>query len=227
MTTADAAGGRYTRVAVALHWTIAAAILFNLAFGFFMEGLPMPWRAVTIFLHVSAGMTVLALTVARVAWRATHRPPAFLPGMRAWERLAAHGVHAALYVAMLAMPVLGWAIVSANPPADATWPARPPRPPMKIWGVIPMPRIAPLVEIGRTAAGGARQKALHDAFARWHGAGGWIMVALLLLHVGGALKHQLVDRQPELARIGRGRRRTRRGGDGADPWHDPENGRMG
>lgn len=186
---------RYTRVAILLHWIIATLILFNLALGFFMEELPLPYKFIVIFLHISAGMTVLALTGVRMVWRLTHRPPAFPLGMAIWERVAAHGVHAALYVAMVAMPVLGWSIISANPPADAAWLTEPARPPMKIWGTIPLPRIAPLVEIGRTREGGRRQTKLHDEIVDWHATGGYIMIALLLLHVGGAMKHRFVDRQ--------------------------------
>lgn len=76
--------------------------------------------------------------------------------------------------------------------------------------MIPMPRITPLVEIGRTEAGGARQKILHDRFVGWHAIGGYLMIALLLLHVGGALKHELIDRHAELARMGLTRRRRER-----------------
>lgn len=200
---------RYTRVAIALHWTMAALILFNLGLGFFMEGLPPPYRFIVIFLHISAGMTLLVLTVVRVAWRLGHRPPPFPAGLATWERGAAHLVHAGLYVAMIAMPVIGWSIISANPPADAAWLKTPARPAMKLWGVIPTPRITPLVEMGRTESGAAQQKILHDRFVGWHAIGGYLMIALLLLHVAGALKHEFVDRHAELARMGVSRRRRR------------------
>ncbi len=198
---------RYTRVAIALHWAMAAMILFNLGLGFFMEGLPMPYRFVVIFLHISAGMTLLVLTVVRVAWRLTHRPPPFPAGLAPWERISAHVVHFGLYGAMVAMPLIGWSIISANPPADAAWLKAPARPAMKLWGVIPTPRITPLVELGRTEEGGVRQKILHDRFVGWHAVGGYLMIGLLLLHVGGALKHEFIDRHAELARMGLPRRR--------------------
>ena len=221
-----AARSRYSRVAIVLHWAIAALILYNLASGLLRPVLP---RAFFAF-HVSSGITILALSLVRVGWRLTHRPPPFLPLAR-WEARLAHGVHVALYAAMLLLPLSGWAIVSANPPAGSpgaieaarhqaappagsgTAPAKPgggqehrPRGPAMIWGVVRLPLIGPINDLGRTPAGVPGQRAVHDRVERAHLIGGWIMLALLVLHVAGALKHQIVDGEDELARIGLGRR---------------------
>ena len=67
-----AAGERYTRVAIALHWAIAAMIAYNLASGLLHDVLPHGLFA----LHVSSGITILALSIVRVGWRRTHRPQA-------------------------------------------------------------------------------------------------------------------------------------------------------
>ena len=107
---------RYSRVAIILHWAIAGLIIFNLAIGFVMEGFPPPVRFIAVVLHVSSGMTVLVLTVARLVWWMTHEPPPHLPSLKFWEHRLARAVHVALYVAMVAMPLTGWAIISANPP---------------------------------------------------------------------------------------------------------------
>ena len=74
---------RYTSTAILLHWAIAACILFNLAVGFFMEGLDPDARKVVVGLHISSGMTVLALTAIRIVWRLTHAPPPFVPACSA------------------------------------------------------------------------------------------------------------------------------------------------
>jgi cytochrome b561 len=111
-----AARDRYTRVAIALHWMIAAFIIFNLCTGFFMEGWPLPIRFVALMLHASSGMTVLALTVVRVVWRLINEPPPYPAGMRPWERHTAHFAHFLLYAAMVLMPLTGWAILSAHSP---------------------------------------------------------------------------------------------------------------
>jgi cytochrome b561 len=76
---------RYTTIAVALHWTIAALILANIDIGFCMEVLARPLKDTVVPLHFSIGITVLALTVARLLSRLTHRPPPLPPGMAWWE----------------------------------------------------------------------------------------------------------------------------------------------
>lgn len=228
---------RYTRVAMVLHWLIAALILYNLAIGYFMEGLSQPLRGIIILSHISSGITVLALTVIRVLWRLTHNPPAYPPEMKRWEHNVAHIVHFALYAAMVLMPLTGWALISANPPkgspgaaaAAAAAMSQPlssaakqapaasppgathaPAPPrkvsgLKVWGIIPLPMIAPVAKLGATPGGVEPQKELHDTFVYWHAIGSYLLIVLLILHIAGALKHQILDSQPELARMGVGR----------------------
>ncbi|MBB3911568.1 cytochrome b [Sphingomonas desiccabilis] len=226
---------RYANVAIALHWAIAALILYNLTSGLLRPVLPRGFFA----FHVSSGITILVLTVVLVGWRLTHRPPPFLP-MARWEKRLANAVHLLLYAAMLLMPFSGWAMISANPPADsagAAWaaenpPGPPPAPtlkpdtssrggpagegkgggqpprkrgPTEIWGLFPLPMIGPVQELGRTPEGVPEQRAVHERIETFHAIGAWILLALLLLHVAGALKHQFVDRQRELARMGLGR----------------------
>lgn len=188
---------RYTLVAIALHWAIAVFIIFNLAVGYFMNGMPKPIHYAILPIHVSGGITVLVLSLFRVVWRLTHKPPAFPSTMPSVERMAAHTVHFVLYVLMIAMPLIGWMILSSHPPhqgPDA----------FPIWGVFQLHPIAPLASMALEPGGIARQKAWHTTFVTMHSTGGWIMIALLCLHVGGALKHQFWDRQAELARMGVG-----------------------
>ena len=202
---------RYTNVAIALHWAIAALILYNLSSGLLLAVLPRGFFA----LHISSGITILALTLVRIAWRLTHKPPPLLP-MAEWERRLAHTNHFLLYLAMLLMPFSGWAMVSASPPAGspgaalaAEQRAASGQPPRKgdgplIWGLFTLPAIGPVAEVGRTAEGLPEQRALHERIETFHLLGGWLMLALFLLHVAGALKHQLIDRRRELARMGLG-----------------------
>lgn len=209
----DSAQRRYSTVAIALHWAIALLILYNLTSGLLRPVLPRDF----FVLHVSSGVTILLLSVVRVGWRLTHRPPPLLP-MPGWQSRLAHVVHPLLYAAMLLLPLSGWALVSAKPPEGspgAAWalahpregPLRPgappqrPRPATMVWGVVTLPLLAPITEIGRTADRVPEQRALRDGLETTHLLSAWIMLALLVLHVGGALKHQFIDRQPELARM--------------------------
>jgi cytochrome b561 len=226
---------RYTRVAIVLHWAIAAFIVFNLCTGFFMKDWPRSIRFIVLMLHVSSGLTVLALTVARVIWRLLNDPPPYPAGMKPWERHTAHFAHFLLYAAMVLMPLSGWAMLSAHPPpgsrgaavqfaipraarpgvtpevagppAMSARPPGPPRPPpsLKVWNLVPIPMIAPIEAIGGEPGGVAPQRALEEEFMEWHGVGGFLLLALLILYVAGALKHQFIDRQSEFARMGIGR----------------------
>jgi cytochrome b561 len=233
---------RYTRVAIVLHWAIAAFVIFNLCTGLYMESwlhgrltesTPPQIKWMCLVLHASSGLTVLVLTVARVAWRLLNHPPPYPAGMKPWERHMAHFAHFLLYAAMVLIPLTGWAILSAHPPlgsrgaAAATQLAPPPGlpPGMKpgtapppgasaapravlVWNLLPMPAIAPIEAIGAQPGGVGPQHVLHEKFAQWHGVGGYLLLALLVLHIGGALKHQFIDRQPELARMTFRRRRS-------------------
>ncbi len=184
---------RYTMVAIVLHWMIALLILSNIAIGFVMEGLGPAWKPVALAFHFSSGITVLALTLLRIVWRLTHRPPPFAAGLKGWERSAAHAVHGLLYVLMIVMPVLGWSIISAHPPR--------PQGAATLWGFLRLPSLSPIASLGEPV-----QKAAHGFFVGAHSAGAWVLAGLLLLHVAGAVKHQWIDRHPEFARMGIGRR---------------------
>jgi cytochrome b561 len=183
---------RYTRTAIALHWIIAVLILFNLSLGFFMEGFKPGLRGIIVPLHISSGITVLLLTTMRLGWRLAHPPPPLHTGLAPWERATAHAAHALVYCLMFAMPITGWAIVSAHPPRPGAGPLI-----WNLWHLIPIPPIAHLQA--------PAQKAAHDSFVEIHSIGGWIFVALLALHVAAALKHQFYDRHAQLARMGIGR----------------------
>src|SRR5438067_1362981 len=91
---------RYSKVAIILHWAIAVLILYNLFSGLLHDVLP---KSVFQF-HISSGITILTLTVIRIGWRLTHKPPPFLP-IAKWEKWLAHFVHFLLYCAMLAAPL--------------------------------------------------------------------------------------------------------------------------
>jgi cytochrome b561 len=76
---------------------------------------------------------------------------------------------------------------------------------MRVWNLIPMPAITPIETIGKEPGGVAAQHVLHETFAHWHGAGGYLLLGVLLLHLLGALKHQFIDKESEFARMGIGR----------------------
>jgi cytochrome b561 len=210
-------GNRYTTVAIVLHWSIAAMILYNLVSGLLRQSLPNALFA----LHETSGISILLLSAVRVVWRLTHRPP---PShhMKAWQRTFASAVHAMLYLAMLVLPLSGWALVSATPPLGspgAIWyMAHLPSPPLGggtvprphviiVFGRLQLPGIGFIRDMGRAPAGVGSQRVLHEAIKHSHLIGGWVMVALIFLHLVGALKQQMVDGNSVLTRMGIGNTR--------------------
>lgn len=93
-TAARGAPPRYNRVAIALHWLLAALIIAMLALGWYMGGLPKgPERAGLFNLHKSVGTVVLLLVAFRLLWRAGHRPPGWNTGVSALRHRFAAGGH--------------------------------------------------------------------------------------------------------------------------------------
>ncbi len=174
---------RYTRVAMWLHWAIALVIIGNLIGGLVMEDLPQSIRFLAYQMHKSFGLTVLFLTLARIAWRFMNPPPPLPAGMTSFERIASHGVHLAFYVLMIAIPLTGWAMVSASPTGVPTI----------LFNVIPWPDL-PI----------AASETTEDFFYEAHEYLAFGAIGLLVLHVAAALKHQFVNKDGLLGRMGLG-----------------------
>jgi cytochrome b561 len=168
---------RYNRVAIWFHWSIALLVLANLALGLLHENLldGIPW---VMPVHKSIGLTVLALTLGRIVWRLTHRPPPYSASIASWERTVSGVTHFLFYALMLALPLSGWAMVSGS--------AR--RRPLDFFGLFDVPFLPVGPSIG-SAAGNA------------HGLLGWVMLALIVLHVAAALRHHFLLRDTVLARM--------------------------
>lgn len=178
---------RYSTVAIALHWAIAVLLIGQIAGGFYMHGLPdenAAFKFQLYQLHKSFGITILALTVFRLVWRLTHKPPPLPAGMAAWERLAARATHWGFYALLLAIPLLGWLYVSASPFNVPTM----------LFGVVHLPHL-PFFE------GAADRRALAGALMGGHELMAKLAIALIVLHVGAALKHHFVNRDDVLARM--------------------------
>lgn len=177
--------GRYTTIAILLHWLIAGAIVAQISLGWYMGDLGRtPLYATIEGLHISIGLTVLILTVSRLAWRLTHAqppPPAEMPVI---ERYAAHAVHILFYVLMFALPISGWIMESFGPR------------PIPFWGFEwpHFPALAFLTE-------GADPRAFKKTIEEIHGSPMvWSMIALVMLHIAGAVKHQF-DGRPVIWRM--------------------------
>ncbi|MCE2660783.1 MAG: cytochrome b [Rubrivivax sp.] len=168
---------RYSTTAIGLHWLLALAIFGTFAVGIYMHELPMsPTKLKLYNWHKWAGVTILALSFIRLAWRLTHRPPADAP-MPAWQQKAAHAAHLALYGLFFAVPLSGWSYSSA-----AGFPV--------VWlGVLPLPDFVP---VDRDLA--ELLKGVHKVLTL-------SLAAIVLVHVAAALKHHFIDKDGLLQRM--------------------------
>ncbi|MES2175936.1 MAG: YceI family protein [Pseudomonadota bacterium] len=159
---------RYSRAAIFLHWAIAALLAFQIAVGWALEDLGA--RGFALYqLHKSVGITVLALTLVRIGVRYWKPRPAKLEG--GWQGALASGVHIGLYAFMLGAPLTGWALVSTAKV----------KVPTLIFGAIPLPHL-PL------------PATVHGLVENGHGLIAWLGIALVALHVAGALRHHILMR---------------------------------
>lgn len=184
---------RYSSVAIALHWIIALLIIGLLAVGKWMTSLPEtdPLRFEATQWHKSFGILVLALSVLRVLWRLGHRPPALPAGMKGWEKFASGATHFAFYLLMLGVPLSGWLMVSASPLNLST----------ALFNVLPVPHLP-------TEFIGVEKAVLAEQMLELHFWLSSAMMALAILHVLAALRHQFILKDNLIARmiIGAGHR---------------------
>lgn len=174
----------YGLIAQALHWAVAVLILTLIPLGVYMHELPAGSAEEAAFkswfysLHKTLGITVLGLAVIRVGWAALQPHPRPLHADRRWETMAAQAVHWILYGAIIAMPLSGWLHHSALEGFAPIW-----------W---PLPQDLPLVP---------KNLQLADLFGTIHYLTAILLGISLVLHIGGALKHALIDRDATLARM--------------------------
>lgn len=178
---------KYTGVAIAFHWLVAAGIAANVALAWVWPYLADGNVRPVIDTHKSIGITVLGLAIMRLLWRWTHRPPALPTRYRRWEIATSHVTHLLLYALIFAMPLSGWIMDSAWSDAATH--------PMYWFGLFRWPRIA----LGWVEP--ATRERLHTLFGTAHTWSSYAIYALVGLHVAGALKHEWIDGDRELRRM--------------------------
>lgn len=151
-----------------LHWLMAPLLLAMLLIGIGMVSTLSGWRLWLIGVHKPLGLALFVLAILRLVSRWAFGAPALPDSMPGWQRLAAKLSHWALYGAMLAMPILGWAMLSA-----AGYP-------LPGIGGFHLPPIAP------------QNVDLYAALRFAHGVVGKLFFALIIFHIAAGLLHALM-----------------------------------
>jgi cytochrome b561 len=161
---------RFTAWQRVLHWLMAACLLAMLVIGVGMVSTIRPTYLTLVSIHKPLGIAILVLVLIRLALRLRYGAPA-LPADLPWPmKLAAEGSHYALYALMIAMPLIGWGMLSA-----AAYP-------VVLFGAWHLPPILP------------QSDSLHALLWDAHFYLAFAFFALILLHVAAALFHALVRR---------------------------------
>lgn len=175
---------RYGSITRSLHWLTALIILTNIGLGLLANRLSMEaldTKILLFSLHKTLGVMAFVVAAARILWALTQTRPAPLHPERKAETFLAETVHWVLYGAMLMVPLTGWIEHAATEGyAPILW---------------PLGQNLPMVPKSPEFAGTMAQ--IHHVFA-------WVLMGAVALHVAGALKHALIDRDSVLARMLRG-----------------------
>ncbi len=163
---------KYSLFMRVLHWAMALAILGLIGVGWYMEGLDntVSFRGDLYSLHKSFGVLVLLLLVVRFAVRQRSHIPPTPEGIPSTVRKLAHGAHYLLYIMMLAVPLMGWLMSNSYGYG------------VSLFG-ISMPMLFP------------ENKELGALANEWHAILAYTLLAIVVLHIAGALKHRFLDKK--------------------------------
>ena len=179
---------KYSLAAIWMHWIVAALLVVNVALALYADQAPEDWVRPIIDTHKSVGLTILGLAILRLSWRLSHPAPPLPSRYPRWQRALAHTVHVFLYALIFVLPLTGLA-------HDSAWKAAPSHP-LRWFGLVDLPRIGWLYALPEDQKDG-----WHHLFGIAHTSAGYALYGLVALHILGALKHQFIDKQPEMQRM--------------------------
>ncbi|WP_300058269.1 cytochrome b/b6 domain-containing protein [uncultured Roseobacter sp.] len=174
----------YGGVTKTFHWLTALLILTLIPLGIYANWLPyetseqLAQKAWLFSLHKTLGVTVFFVALARILWALGQPKPTLLHPDRKLESLAAETVHWLLYGSLLLVPLSGWIHHAATDGFAPIW-----------W---PLGQNLPFVPKSETLASSAA--GLHIVFER-------VLAGSIILHVAGALKHHIIDKDATLLRM--------------------------
>ncbi len=174
-----ASGNRYSGVAMLLHWLLAIGVIVQWRIAEAGEHAATEEAGREIMTnHFSLGVTLLLLTLARLAWRLVRPNPPLASHLSTWERWLAKITHTLFYVLLIAMPLAGWIAMSKYDSG------------VEVFGLFSLPPL-PLA----TDPEGAK------AIFGLHATAGMTLLVITAIHVLGTLKHTLIDKDGNLFRM--------------------------
>ena len=161
-----------------LHWLMAALIGVQIGLGLAGANLPLGMsKLATLARHKSLGLTILALALIRLAWRALNPTPALPGALKAYERPQALATHVALYALLIALPVTGWIMSSARG-FPVSW-----------FNLVQLPNLV------------TPDPALYHAMVLTHIVLASTLGLILILHIAAAIRHHFVLHDEVLRRM--------------------------
>ena len=168
----------YGYTAMTFHWVMALLVFITFPMGLVMHEMALsPDKLRLLSYHKWLGVTLFILIMARLIWRATHKPAPLIESMPQWQKMAAHGAHVLLYMLLFAIPLSGWLMSSAKGFQTV------------YLGILPLPDLL------------EKDKLLGDVLGALHEVLNIALLVLVVTHIAAALKHHWVDRDGTLARM--------------------------
>lgn len=165
-------------IAKTLHWLLAILIIVSLVFGKLLEELPDLEKAERLVMHSGMGLIILVLVIFRIYWRRGHTPPPLPETMTERDRKIAHGNTHLLYFLMLYQPVVGLLHAATYVSFD-----------IKPFGLFSATSLLPSSEV------------VTKVFHVMHGAGAWLLILAILVHIAASFKHLLIDKDRVFQRM--------------------------
>lgn len=169
---------QFTPITVGLHWIIAIAMIMMLVFGLYLENLPRsPEKGELIGLHKSVGALILVVAFIRIYWRYLNKFPKPISDLPSWQEKLASFAHWFLILGTVFMPISG-IMMSVGGGFG-----------LSVFGL----------EI--VARGGEKIEILSQVGHTIHGLGGKLLILFVLLHMAGAIKHQVIEKDGTISRM--------------------------
>ena len=174
----------YGSVAKTFHWLTALLIITLIALGIIANGMAydtseqLARKAFLFSMHKTLGVTMFFVALARIGWAFKQPKPNGLHPERKAESWLAETIHWLLYGSLVIVPLTGWIHHAASTGFAPIW-----------W---PFGQNLPFV---------AKSESTSELFAGFHIIFERVLVASILLHVAGALKHHFVDKDATLRRM--------------------------